>query len=82
MPPGDEYRRKAVELADRAARETDPALRHEYDQLTLFYIRLADQAERNARTDVVYETPPHPAQQQQQQQQQQQPTPSATENKR
>jgi hypothetical protein len=74
MPPGDEYRRKAVELADRAAREIDPAFRHEYDQLTLFYIRLADQAERNARTDVVYETPPQPAQQQQQQQQQQ-PTP-------
>ena len=73
MPPGDEYRRKAIEMADRAARETNAALRREYDQLTLFYMRLAEQAEQNAKTDVVYETREpqrQPAQQQQQQQQQ------------
>jgi hypothetical protein len=73
MPPGDDYRRKAAEMAERSAREADPALRGEFDRLALFYIRLADQAERNAKADLIYEATPQPSQPQQQQQQQPQP---------
>jgi hypothetical protein len=66
-------------MAERAGREKDPTLRRDYDQLMLFYVRLASQAEQNATTDIVYEAVPlssRPQQQQQQQQQQQpQPTP-------
>jgi hypothetical protein len=66
-------------MADKAAREADPILRREYDQLMLFYIRLADQAEQNAKTDLVYETSPQPSQPQQQQQQQPPPNPKRDE---
>lgn len=39
MPPGDEYRRKAADMAQRA---------REYDRLALLYLRLANAAEHNA----------------------------------
>ena len=72
MATADEYRIKAAELSARAIAETHPATRAEFEALALSYLRLAEQAEHNSRTDVVYETPrERPVLQPQQQQQQQ-----------
>jgi hypothetical protein len=71
MTPAEQYRVKASEMAALARAETHPFQKAEYERLSLSYLRLADQAERNSQTDVVYETPP-PVQQPQAQQQQQQ----------
>lgn len=79
MERGDEYRLKAAEIDARARQETNPIVRTELDKLALAYLLLAEQADSNARTDLVYETPPErpaaPQQQQEQQQQQQQSQP-------
>jgi hypothetical protein len=65
MPAGDHYRARAAELSAKAQAETAPAIRVEYENLAFAYLRLAEQADRNSRTDVVYETPPErPAPQQ------------------
>jgi hypothetical protein len=70
--PGDTYRIRASELNAEAHQESDTQRRAELEKLAMAYLRLADQAERNARNNVVYETPPpQPAVRQQQQQQQQ-----------
>ena len=75
MSSAAEYLIKAGDMAALARAERDPFLKAEYERLSLSYLRLADQAERNSQTDVVYETPPAPADQPQAQQQQQaQPT--------
>jgi hypothetical protein len=71
MTAADEYRVKAGELIAQAGRETRLNLQRECLALAQRYLRLAEQAERNSHTDLVYETPPHrespePAQQQQQ----------------
>jgi hypothetical protein len=42
----------------RARRETDPASRSEWEIMAQSYRRLAEQADRNALTDTVYEPPP------------------------
>ncbi len=63
MTPADAYRVKAGDLAALARAEPDPFQRAEYERLSAFYLRLAEQAERNSLTDVVYETPPAPADQ-------------------
>jgi hypothetical protein len=68
MPTADEYRIKAAELSARAMTERNPLLRAQYENLALSYLRLADQAEKNARTDIVYEPPREQPQLQQQQQ--------------
>ena len=60
MTLGDDYRIKAAELRARARREANVALRQECERLALSYLRLAEQAERNAATDIVYEPPPQP----------------------
>ena len=74
MTPGDAYRVKAGDLVALARAELDPFQRAEFERLSAFYLRLAEQAERNSLTDVVYETPPtSPDQPQAQQQQQAQP---------
>ena len=67
----DEYRAKAAELAARAKLEADPAARMELETLARSYLRLAEQAAKNAATDILYETPSadRPAAPQQQQQQ-------------
>jgi hypothetical protein len=71
MRRGDEYRVKAADLMARGRAESDAALRGSFEQLALSYLRLAEQADRNSETDVVYEPPPdrgagHQVQQQQQ----------------
>jgi hypothetical protein len=72
MPSGDEYRVKAAEIMEKAREEADPLLFSELAKLAFGYLRLAEQADRNALTDLVYEPPSHVQQQQQQQQGQQQ----------
>jgi hypothetical protein len=84
MTPADQYRVKAGDMAAMARAETDPFQQAEYERLSLAYLRLADQADRNSQNDVVWYdplidrqiTPPQPQQQPQPQpQQQQQPQP-------
>ncbi len=58
MAAGDHYRARAAELTARAQTEITPAIRLEYENLALAYLRLAGQADRNSRTDVVYESRP------------------------
>ena len=57
MPTGDQYRIRAAEMSEAARRERNSNVRKEYENLALAYLRLADQAERNSATDIVYETP-------------------------
>ena len=40
-----------------AQAETDRADKVEFENLARAYLRLAEQADRNSRTDIVYETP-------------------------
>ena len=70
-----EYEGKAEELFALARLATNPAMRVEWERLAQNYLRLADQAERNRQTNIVYETPP---QQQRVAQQQQQIQPKKT----
>jgi hypothetical protein len=69
----DEYRRKAAVMAAMAKRAESPKRRALFSGLELGYLRLAELAEKNAKTDIVYQTPPHPEQHVAQQQQQRQP---------
>ena len=71
MTAAESYRGRAAELTARAAAATDQ--RAELYALAQSYLRLAEQAERNSRTDIVYETPSQQSAAQQQQQQQTQP---------
>jgi hypothetical protein len=58
MSPYQEYLLKAAELSAKAQGEPDPARKVELENLARAYLRLAEQAERNRHTDIVYETPP------------------------
>ena len=68
-----EYRVKAAKLGAAAKQTADPTRRAQLESLEHAYLRLAVQADKNAETDIVYETPPtrraQPAVQQQQQRQ-------------
>ena len=70
MPSSEEYHRKAAEMNAQAKQEQNPLTRAELENLALAYLRLAVQAERNAKTDLVYETPSARSQPVTQQQQQ------------
>jgi hypothetical protein len=75
MTAGNKYRVRAGDLTTLALAENDPLQKVEYERLAQAYLLLAEQADRNALTDITYETPPPPNQiihQHQQQQQQQQ----------
>ena len=74
MTSADNYRALAADCAARAKNETDPATKAEWLAMGTGYRRLAEQADRNAATDLVYETPRPQHQNQAQQQQQPQPT--------
>ena len=54
MASGDAYRAKAAELVGKATRETDDHNRVNLYALAQSYLRLAEQADRNALTDVTY----------------------------
>jgi hypothetical protein len=57
MASGDDYLVRAAELLAKAERESDPEKRTEFENLGLAFLRLAEQARRNSRTDVTYEPP-------------------------
>jgi hypothetical protein len=57
MTHGDAYRFKGAEFEAKARLETNPMLRAELESLARAYFRLADQADRNSKTDIVYEPP-------------------------
>jgi hypothetical protein len=73
MTPADQYRVKAGDMTALARAETDPFQKAEYERLSLAYLRLANQAERNSQNDVVWYDPliDRPTKQPQAQQQQQ-----------
>ena len=74
MTPAELYRVKAGDMASLARAEADPVQKAEYEKLSLAYLRLAEQADRNSRSDVVrYPDPMDPPTAQAQQQQQAQP---------
>jgi hypothetical protein len=54
----DHYRTRAAEFHARARNESDGMTRRRYESLAKQYLRLAEQADRNAFTDLVYEPPP------------------------
>jgi hypothetical protein len=69
----DEYRRNAADCLRMAERTADPTARAALLDMAQSWRVLAEQADRNSTTDVVYETPPwSPPQQPVAQQQQQQ----------
>lgn len=57
MTASSEYRAKAEEFRAMAQRESNVECRREYERLAQCYVRLANLAERNSLTDLVYETP-------------------------
>ena len=58
MPLTYRYRKLAAEFRAKARQEERPGLRFDLDRLARSYLRLAEQAEKNERNDVAYETPP------------------------
>jgi hypothetical protein len=52
MSTGDDYRVRAAELHVKAKAEIDTQRRVELELLALSYLRLAEQADRNAQTDI------------------------------
>jgi hypothetical protein len=58
MVPGEAYRIKAAEIRAKARQELHAQVQTELEALALSYLRLAEQAERNSQTDVVYEPTP------------------------
>jgi hypothetical protein len=61
MAAGDQYRVRAAEFDAKAKCESNPEMQAAFEHLARSYRRLAEQADRNSLTDVVYEArPPHP----------------------
>jgi hypothetical protein len=58
MTPGDYYRTRSAQLSARSRQETSPRISAEYERLAQSYLRLAEMADRNSETDIVYEPPP------------------------
>jgi hypothetical protein len=56
MTTADQYRINAAEFFERAKYTPSAALQTEYATRATGYLRLAEQADRNFMTDVVYET--------------------------
>jgi hypothetical protein len=57
MAAGDRYRGKALELLARADGENDQTVRAELENLAAAFLRLAEQAERNAALTIEFELP-------------------------
>lgn len=57
MAPADHYRVLAAQFMARAKTEQNLKLRSEWQYLGVCYLRLAEQADRNSETDIVYEPP-------------------------
>jgi hypothetical protein len=54
MTAGDSYRAKAAEFRAKASQEQKPLLRRSFEALAKGYVLLAEQADRNSETDIVY----------------------------
>jgi hypothetical protein len=67
MAAGDDYRIKAADMNAKAKEETKPWTRAELESLALAYLRLADQADRNADLAPLTDRSTSSVQQQQQQ---------------
>ena len=57
MVAGDGYRVKALELLARADGENDQTIKAEFENLAAAFLRLAEQAERNAALLVEFDLP-------------------------
>jgi len=57
MTSADQYRAKGLQFAAMANLQSNPRLQLEYAGMAEAYFRLAQQAEKNQQTDLVYETP-------------------------
>jgi hypothetical protein len=57
MTSAEHYRVLAADCGARARREYVPQMRKEWDRLARCYRRLAEQADHNSMTDIVYERP-------------------------
>ena len=55
MTAPERYRKLAAEFRAKARNETSARLQAEWTTLSEGYLRLAEQAERNSRSDVSYE---------------------------
>jgi len=60
MGKADEYRRNAASCLQLVDKTSDPAEKAFLLDMARAWHNLADQAERNSRSDLVYETPPRP----------------------
>jgi hypothetical protein len=58
MTSGDHYRAKAAEFHAQAQCVTSPPIKKQFEDLSRAYLRLAEQADRNATIELVYEPPP------------------------
>src|SRR4029453_7549024 len=58
MTSGDNYLFRAAEFFAKAESETNPEMRAGFENLARAYLRLAEQALRNAQTDIIYEPAP------------------------
>lgn len=58
MATGDRYRAKALDPLAHADGETDSQIRTEFENLAAAFLRLAEQAERNAALTIEFELPP------------------------
>ena len=57
MPAGDHYRARAKEFSAEAEKQNEPHLRSKYENLAESYLRLAQEADKNALT-IDVELPP------------------------
>ena len=58
MIPRQQHLLRAAELSAKAQAENDHVHKVEFQDLARAFLRLAEQAERNKHTDMVYETLP------------------------
>ena len=60
MTPSDEYRRTAAELQAKAACAESSELAVQWEHLAKCYLRLAEQADKNAQGGLAIEVEPKP----------------------
>jgi hypothetical protein len=58
MNSADEYRKRADDFSNKARETSDRLSAAEWHRLARWYVRLAEEAERNSMLDLVYEPPP------------------------
>jgi hypothetical protein len=58
MPSPDQYKRNALQCLTQAADVSDPLTQAVLRSMAQAWLRLAEQADKNGATNLVYETPP------------------------